>query len=355
MTIKNLTEQLRMPRLGKLHLGYRDEKKKGAPTATDYFVCPDEVKKVYGDKPKQLPIMIPTEDSEYWASQYYRAYSQTRGLICRGDGEIYHRMVDIETKEIASKDTKNVAWVDGVCAGQDCPIYQDKKCNEMMCLQFMLPDVPGVGVWQVDTGSINSIRNINSEAHLIRRLCGHISMLPLFLTLEPEEKQIPETGKKRQLYFLHLRERGTLQSLLRDSQKPVFELLAPPVDEAQAARDIEAYWGDGKVEPTEATTPSSTPADAISKGIKSEGSGNLSEGGEEGVKTGNRIDPVWLKETLEIINWHREDYKTARSWISSQLKAPVEGTIAEVVNSLDDKQLKIFSEHIGTMRESAGK
>src|SRR3990167_10326692 len=346
MAIKGLTEQLRMPRLGKLHLGFRDEKKKGAPTATDYFVCPDEVKKVHGDKPKQLPIMIPTEDSEYWASQYYRAYSQTRGLICRGDGEIYHRMVDMETKEIAGKDTKNVAWVDGVCAGQDCPIYQDKKCSEMMCLQFMLPDVPGVGVWQVDTGSINSIRNINSEAHLIRQLCGHISMLPLLLTLEPEDKQIPETGKKRQLYFLHLRERGTLQSLLRDSQKPVFELLAPPVDEAQAARDIEAYWGDGKVEPTEATTPSSTPEKSTPE---------ASEAQTDGVEQTSRIDPVWLKETLEIINWHRSDYKTARSWISFQLKAPVEGTIAEVVNFLDDKQLKIFSEHIGTMRESAGK
>ena len=68
-----------------------------------------------------------------------------------------------------------------------------------------------------------------------------------------------------------------------------------------------------------------------------------------------RIDPVWLKETLEIINWHRSDYKTARSWISFQLKAPVEGTIAEVVDSLDDKQLKIFSDHIGAMRESAGR
>ena len=262
MPIKNLTEQLRMPRLGKIHLGVKKLTAKGVeyPTATDYFVCPDEVKKVYGDKPKQLPIMIPTEDSEYWASQYYRAYSQTRGLICRGDGEIYHRMVDIETKEIAGKDTKNVAWVAGVCAGQDCPIYQDKKCSEMMCLQFMLPDVPGVGVWQVDTGSINSIRNINSEAHLIRQLCGHISMLPLLLTLEPEDKQIPETGKKRQLYFLHLRERDTLQSLLRDSQRPVFELLAPPVDEAQAARDIEELWPEEKTTtPPVSTSEKSTP------------------------------------------------------------------------------------------------
>ena len=96
--IKGLTEQLRMPRLGKIHLGYRDEKKRGAPTATDYFVCPPEVIKVYTDKPRVLPIMIPVEDSEYWASQYYRAYSQTRGLICRGDGETGQRMIDIKTK-----------------------------------------------------------------------------------------------------------------------------------------------------------------------------------------------------------------------------------------------------------------
>ena len=79
-----------------------------------------------------------------------------------------------------------------------------------------------------------------------------------------------------------------------------------------------------------------------------------SEGQTDGVEQISRIDLDWLKETLEIINWHRADYKTARSWISFQLKVPSSGTLVEVVNSLDDKQLKIFSDHIRAMRGSAG-
>jgi len=253
MPIKGLSEQLRMPRLGKIHLGVKKmtANKVEYPTATDYFVCPPKVIEVLGDKPQVLPIMIPVEDEEYWASQYYRAYSQTRGLICKGDGETANRMVDTETKNIPNKDTKEVLWETIECLGRECVLYNLKKCNEMMCLQFMLPDVPGVGVWQVDSGSINSIRNINSEAHLIRKLCGHVSMLPLLLTLEPEEKQNPDTGKMQKHYFLHLRERDTLQKLLKDSQKPVFELLTPPVDEEQAARDIEELWPEGGTEPKE--------------------------------------------------------------------------------------------------------
>lgn len=245
--IKGLTGQLRMPRLGKIHLGVKKLSAKGVeyPVALDYFVCPPEVIKVFGEKPNCLPILIPTEDAEYWASQYYRSYSQTRGLICKGDGEKARRMLDAKTLEIAKKDTTKVIWEDIDCPGRECDMYKSKKCGEMMCLQFMLPDVPGVGVYQVDTGSRRSISNINGEAEVIKRLCGHISMLPLLLTLESGEIQNPETGKLQPHYFLHLRERSTLHALLADSQKSAFELLAPPVDESQAARDIEELWGDG--------------------------------------------------------------------------------------------------------------
>ena len=111
-------------------------------------------------------------------------------------------------------------------------------------------------------------------------------------------------------------------------------------------QDIEAYWGDGKIEPTEATTQSSMPEKSTP-----EASGAQTDG----VEQTSRIDLDWLKETLEIINWHRSDYKTARSWINIHLKAPVEGIITEVVDSLDNKQLKVFSDHIQTMRENVWK
>jgi len=255
-----------MPRSGKIHLGYKDPKKNGAPTATDHFVVPPEVAKVYGDNPKELKGKIPVEDEEYWASQYYRAYSQTRGLVCRGDGETCRRMIDTKTGEMANRNTKTVVWREAPCTGQECPYYKKKQCREVMNLQFLLPDVPGLGVWQIDTSSPNSIRNINSFAELMRGVCGRIRMLPLILSLEAEERQDPNLGKKRNVFILHLRHGESLHKLLADSRTPVHELLAPaPVedekpldaepeivpDTEQAEQDAKALWPGGEEpEPT---------------------------------------------------------------------------------------------------------
>ncbi|MDZ4230392.1 MAG: hypothetical protein U1B77_01075, partial [Dehalococcoidales bacterium] len=96
--IANLSNIIRMPRLGKIHLGIVVETpgKRPRPKATDYFVCPTEVEEVLGEKPKELPIMFPTEDPEQFAQQWYRAYSRSQGLVCIGDGVTSKRKVDID-------------------------------------------------------------------------------------------------------------------------------------------------------------------------------------------------------------------------------------------------------------------
>lgn len=215
MPIKGLSETKRLPRLGKIHLGIKVAKDGGVeyPKAVDYFVCPPEVQKVFGEKPKQLRILIPIEDEERWASQYYRCYSRTRGLICKGDGETAMRMVDAATGAMADKDSKAIAMKEVVCQGRDCPDY-GKQCKEIMNLQFLLPEVAGLGIWQIDTGSINSIRNINSTAELIKRIYGRVAMIPLLLTLESQDVQDPE-GKKRAVYVLNLRTNQTLLELMQ--------------------------------------------------------------------------------------------------------------------------------------------
>jgi len=231
-----------MPRLGKIHLGVKKQNAKGVehPSATDYFVCPDELQKIYGKEPRELPVLIPVEDAEYWASQYYRCYSRTRGLVCKGDGEKCNRMVDTKTGALANRDSTEVVWkVDMPCEGRECGDYQGKKCQETMCLQFLLPEAPGLGVWQIDTRSINSIRNINSATELIRGLFGRVRMIPLLLTLEPQEVINPDDGKKKHVRVLNLRQKETLKELLALSQKPIYELLAPPPAENEAALDVE--------------------------------------------------------------------------------------------------------------------
>ena len=270
MPINGLTETRRIPRLGKIHLGFRDPVK-GYPVRTKYFVFPKdhpqykELVNLYGPEPTELPILIPVEDSEKWYSQFYRAYSQSRGLICKGDGIEATRMVvkgttDIPWKDEDPKRPLEVEMKTMECAGRNCPMYQMKKCGEVANLQFLLPEVPGLGVWQIDTGSINSIININSAAELIRNIYGKIAMIPLLLTLEPKETNNPETKKKQTVYVMNLRANMKLADLAQLARKqndmlalPVgddeapdfaneFEALPPSTHTVQ--EDIDSLWGD---------------------------------------------------------------------------------------------------------------
>jgi hypothetical protein len=235
MPIKGLTEARRLPRLGKIHLGVKKTKVVNGreveyPSAVDHFVFPednplyDDLVKVFGEKPRELRILIPVEDEEKWCSQYYRCYSRTRGLVCKGDGETAIRMVDIRTGALADRDSTEVVMKEVTCSGRDCPDYE-QQCREIMNLQFLLPEVPGLGVWQIDTSSINSIRNINNAADLVRRIYGRISMIPLLLTIEPQEVQDAE-GKRRTVNILNLRTNRTLLEMMETIAKPTPEMLA---------------------------------------------------------------------------------------------------------------------------------
>lgn len=250
MPIKELSDEVRLPRLGKIHLGIKHPEK-GYPMKTDYFVFPKDhsdyakIVKLYGEQPKELPILIPVEDEEMWRTQYYKAYDQTHGLICKGDGEAAMRMIDVKTGDLPGKTTGTITMKEMTCAGKNCPDYQNKKCHQVMNLRFILPEVPGLGVWQIDTGSINSILNINSCAKLIKNAFGRISLIPLKLTLEPVQVNNPQDGKRQTVFVLNLRTSVTLAQLADAAreQAKTFLLEAPDLEEAyedQVAGDIEA-------------------------------------------------------------------------------------------------------------------
>jgi len=253
MPIKGLTEQRRMPRIGKLHLGIKVKNAKGVeyPKAVDYFVYPaegspgsellDQFKKEYGEKPKELEVIFPLEDEESIASQYYRCYSKSRGLVCRGDGETAMRMIDTTTGDLPNKDSKDTELKEMPCAGRECPDYKKGNCREVMNLQFMLPKISGIGVWQVDSGSINSIRNINSCLEMIKAVYGRVSMIPLLLTIEPIEVT-PPGGTKKTVHVLNIRSMDNMIEAAIKARKSPLELIAGPEVVATAEKDIEEMW-----------------------------------------------------------------------------------------------------------------
>jgi hypothetical protein len=239
--IEGLSGVIRIPRLGKLKLGLKQKNTAGVeyPVKTEYFVLPldhpqyKDLTDLFGDKPKSIRILIPTEDEERWCSQYYRCYSKTRGLVCKGDGRTASRMVAKGTDDLAWKEAKEIEMKSIECRGKECEIYQKHNCNEIMNLQFMIPEVPGLGVWQINTTSINSIMNINSAAFILKQIYGRITNIPMLLTLEPQEGRVPTDGKKTTFYVLNLRSNVKLTDLAIAARQQQEQFALP-------AGDIEA-------------------------------------------------------------------------------------------------------------------
>ena len=271
MPIEGLSELVRIPRLGKIHLGIKAKSKdKGVeyPKTTDYFVVPDEVKEVYGDKPTELEIMFPVEDPDLFAQQWLRAYSLTQGLVCIGNGVNARRKMDTATGAMADHTTKQWAWRELICNPQECPEYQTKHCRRVMNLQFLLPEVPGLGVYQIDTSSFYSIVNINSMIKMLKGMLGRCSMVPLTLGLGPVEVSPPGITKKT-VYIMHIKKNIKLAQLAQIAQLPPARVLIPEADTAEPPEDLfppelikdKEKKSGKKVQPGQPGQPSQPPKD----------------------------------------------------------------------------------------------
>jgi len=275
--IKGLSEKTILPRLGKIHLGIKvnakcpkcgweglaedDEpgcplcstrvtfKKQAYPRATKYFVVPPGIMQYVGEQPAELDIMFPLNNLEDFAPQWLRAYSQTQGLVCIGDGETCRRKVDVNTGAVADHNTPEGAWVwkEGLdCNPQDCPEFVGKRCRQVMNLMVLLPNVPGgLGVWQIDTSSFHSIRNINSMVRALTGLMGRCAFIPLKLKLGPREVS-PPGARKKTVHIMYVEAEQTLTQLALMAQQTPAQVLLPEPD----LTDVEDtfYSGDDEVE-----------------------------------------------------------------------------------------------------------
>jgi hypothetical protein len=238
--IKDMSDIVRIPRLGKVRLGIKvpgSKEKSPYPRATDYFVCPDEVQKVFGEKPTELEIMFPVEDPGQFAQQWLRCYSSTQGLVCIGDGETSRRKVDLTTGDIAGRDTKQWEWKDELpCNPEECPHYS-KQCRRVMNLLFLLPKVPGLGVWQIDTSSFYSIVNINSMIKMLKGVLGRCSMIPLTLALGPIEVT-PRGMTKKTVHVMHIKKDIKLADLAKLTLLPPAQVLIPEPEVEEPPEDL---------------------------------------------------------------------------------------------------------------------
>ncbi len=229
MPIKGISEVIRLPRLGKIRLGLKKNVEgMSFPEPTDYLVCPEEVKKVCGEKPRELRIMFPTNDPAQWASQYLRCYSENRRLICRGNGKIAVARENSGDSESELREKP--------CHPLSCSAYQQETCRRVMNLQFLIPDCPGFGVYQLDTSSYHSMVNINSSLELIYNICGRLAMIPL--TLQLIEKEVQPEGRNKTAWVITLMPTYSLVETQRYAQLPPEQALVLPPPDSEAPDDL---------------------------------------------------------------------------------------------------------------------
>jgi hypothetical protein len=262
MPITGLSERRWLPRLGIIRLGRRTQGQGDTeyPEASDFFICPPEVRAIYGEEPKQLKIMFTSDSIEEIAPQWLRCYSHSQGLICKGDACACTRKVDIDPKtgvmgNWANRDTKEWRWTERECDPLHCEKYgsQQHQCKKVMSLVFMLPDVPGLGVYQINTSSFYSIMNINGSIGegvqnedepeksvppgFIRKVTYMISGKPrvcwLPLTLSLVEQPVNPQGRGRKIvHVLNLSGEVKLADLVASARKTLTQILLPELDES---------------------------------------------------------------------------------------------------------------------------
>ncbi|MDP3063150.1 MAG: hypothetical protein Q8O40_08075, partial [Chloroflexota bacterium] len=129
-------------------------------------------------------------------------------------------------------------------------------------------DVGGIGIWQLDTSSWNSIRGVLDGLNLVkgltRSVLGYprIQLIPLTLALVPLQVQ-PE-GVKKTVHVLRLTAPYRLADLLKHAKLPAGEsFILPPPDleppddlfpeeeptEPPAEASVESFFQDGDEQP----------------------------------------------------------------------------------------------------------
>jgi len=203
--IEGISDRIRIPRLGHIRLGL--PKGKGPGQATPYFELRDEdgcgpIKAKYGDKPTRLVVMFPSNRLEDFAQQYKKRYSASMGWTCIGTGsQILRKRIDKATGDFANSETKEWVIVEGgVCDGDECPEFLSQRCRNCMHLMVALPDIPGFGVWQINTSSFHNMVAVNNFARFMKSVTGRCTDIPIVMTRQA--KEVTPGGRKKTVYVL---------------------------------------------------------------------------------------------------------------------------------------------------------
>jgi hypothetical protein len=129
----------------------------------------DAVHEILGDKPTEFIAVLPSDqpDDFWWFS--YRRWKAS-GLVCHGNGEI--GIVEETGQEIACP----CKYAEG----------EQPECKPAGSLKVIIPNLPSIGVFQIDSRGVSSTNNIDYAIRTIGNITGGRYMgIPLRIYIEP--------------------------------------------------------------------------------------------------------------------------------------------------------------------------
>jgi hypothetical protein len=219
-----------------------------------------QFRSLYGDNPKSITIMFPKADVEIFFPQWRKRYGAGGVLRCKGDGQSASVGLPewAEHLEVTGKDARGLTTV--VCKGDVCPYTEKGDCKTVGTLNVLLPEIKGVGVWQITTGSWNSIVNMNSAIEWLTSICGRYWMIPLKLNRVAIKTQT--NGKARTHHVLQVdQEHFSLADLQRAALADPTRMMLQSPEEAEddLLADAVPHAKVYKIEPVPVREPGEDP------------------------------------------------------------------------------------------------
>lgn len=208
------------PRVGKIRLGIKKmtsaNRTGGAieyPSAIDYFrVDPEDgvtspesaasFLELYGERPTSIRCQVPGRTAADVFEGAWRLYGAKKlKTIC--DGET----CDVRTATGGWESMPCACKAQGIPLTKDNGHANEKHCKLSYTLNLFLPDVVGVGVWQIDTGSEISVARIARWLQMMESVSGG-DLLFLDFTLNLVPVDVAPDGRSKKVYVLEPRAVG---------------------------------------------------------------------------------------------------------------------------------------------------
>ena len=269
--VLGLTDNPRAPIVAKAKIGEKGDR--GQPMRLDYviFVEPQtgrrlpEFQEVFGERPTEFKALLAGDTLEQNIDVAWKRYGK-QGLKCRGDGETG---VNRETGEQCQ------------CAGEYnfddqtkhlCPYARPTKkggkvsppeCKPVLSMRLVVPQIPGLGVVQIDTGGVaSSIQTLVWQLRMIERLTdGHMAGIAVRMSIRAFPDKFGNAAYSWQITPVPEEEaaelRGNVEALTRIEGQIPKELpqIAEQVDSDIYGLPAPASDEGGKQEETERRTP----------------------------------------------------------------------------------------------------